>query len=185
MALNDDLRKCRIVVRDPGNGETIADTIVLTHNQETGEVEIEADGFPMAEGATFSALLFSKAGLFETLGTVGKKNEGQIVLALYEGSDKDDRQAVRYQVSITGTVDLITRGEEKLHNEFEITVQNMSSIGLLIQAPESCIQEGDVIHFIALTKGQRIAITAQANRVEHVGYGKEKIGCVVQLVNLA
>lgn len=184
MSLNENLRQCRIVIRESAQGETIADTTILTCNVETSEIEIETDSFPVEEGATISALVFSKSGLYETQGTVGAKDGKKTVIALYEGSDKDDRHAVRYQVNITGTVDTITRKEEKIPGDFEITVLNMSSIGLLVQAPEGRIEENDVIRFSAITKGQRIIITAQATRVEEVEAGKEKIGCTVQLVNL-
>lgn len=60
----------------------------------------------------------------------------------------------------------------------------MSSIGLLLQAPTGCIQEGDDIHFSAVTKGQKIVITAHVQRVEADEDGTEKAGCTVMLVNL-
>lgn len=180
----EDLRQCRIVIRETVNGDTIADTTILAHNQETSEIQIEADAFLVEEGATISALVFSKSGLYETQGTVGAKDGAKTTIALYEGSDKDDRHAVRYQVNIAGTVDTITRGEDKFPGEFELTVLNMSSIGLLVQAPEGRIKANDVIRFSAVTKGQRIIITAQATRVEEVDAGTEKIGCTIQLVNL-
>ncbi len=185
MGVNEDLRQCRIVIRDTVQGKTIADTTILTHNMDNSEIEVETDRITIEEGVTISALVFSKSGLYETQGTVGAKTGKKTVIALYEGSAKDDRHAVRYQVNITGTVDTITRNEEKITDSFEITVLNMSSIGLLVQAPEGKILDGDVIRFTAVTKGQRIAITACANRVEEVEAGKEKIGCTVQLVNLA
>lgn len=180
----EDLRQCRIVIRESVNGDTIADTTILVHNQETSEIQIETDAFMVEEGATISALVFSKSGLYETQGTVGTKEGTKTTIALYEGSDRDDRHAVRYQVNITGTVDTITREGDKLPGEFELTVLNMSSIGLLVQAPQGRIKENDVIRFSAVTKGQRIIITAQATRVEEVDAGTEKIGCTIQLVNL-
>ncbi len=180
----EDLRQCRIVIRESAQGNTIADTTILASNTEKSEIEVEIEGFNLAEGDTISALVFSKSGLYETQGTIGPLEGQRITIALYEGSDKDDRHAVRYQVNITGTVDTITRQDEKLPGEFELTVLNMSSIGLLVQAPEGKIKENDVIRFSAVTKGQRIIITAQATRVEEVDNGKEKIGCTVQLVNL-
>lgn len=185
MGLNEDLRQCRIVIRDTAQGKTIADTTILTHDTTTSEIEVETDRIILEEGTTISALVFSKSGLYETQGTVGVKTGKKTAIELYEGSSKDDRHAVRYQVNITGTVDTITRNGEKIPGDFELTVLNMSSIGLLVQAPEGKIEEGDVIRFLAVTKGQRIIITAQANRVEEVESGKEKIGCTVQLVNLA
>ena len=136
------------------------------------------------KGATISALIFSKSGLFETQGTVESKDGSKTAIVLYEGSDKDDRHAVRYQVNISGTVDQITRQGEKLSGGFEIHVLNMSSIGLLLLAPEGMIQEGDIIRFAAITKGQRIIITAHAARVGSHESGEEKIGCTIQFVNL-
>lgn len=184
MSLNENLKENRIVIREAAQGETIADTIIVSHDMETGRITIDTESFPVEEGATISALIFSKSGLFETQGTVADKSGNSIAIDLYEGSDKDDRHAIRYQVNIQGKVDLITRQDEKLYEEFEISVLNMSSIGLLVQAPQGIIKDGDNIRFSAVTKGQRIIITARVERVEADGEGKEKIGCTIQLVNL-
>lgn len=183
MSLSEDLRQCRIVIRETAKGETIADTTILTHDMTTSRIEIETDGLTVKEGVTISALVFSKSGLFETQGTVGAGDGNRTKIVLYEGSDRDDRHAIRYQVNINGTVDSITRQDEKITGDFEITVLNMSSIGLLVTAPEGRIKEGDIVRFLAVSKGQRIIITAQTTRVETEGEGKERIGCTIQLVN--
>ena len=92
---------------------------------------------------------------------------------------------MRYRVNIQGEVDRIVRPSEgKISEAFGITVLNMSSIGLLIQAPEGRIREKDVIRFSAVSKGQRLSITAEAMRVAGADNGMENIGCSVQLVNL-
>lgn len=184
MSLSENLKQSRIVIREAAQGETIADTTIVSHDMETSRITIETESFPVEDGATISALVFSKSGLFETQGTVGTKSGNSIEIVLYEGSDKDDRHAVRYQVNIQGKVDLITRQGEKLYEDFEIAVLNMSSIGLLAQAPQGTIKDGDVVRFSAVTKGQRIIITAHAERVEADGEGLEKVGCTIQLVNL-
>ncbi len=184
MSLNENLKQSRIVIREAAQGETIADTNIVSHDMESSRITIETESFSVEEGATISALVFSKSGLFETQGTIGTKNGNSIEIVLYEGSDKDDRHAVRYQVNIQGKVDLITRQGEKLYEEFELAVLNMSSIGLLIQAPQGAIKDGDIVRFSAVTKGQRIIITAHAERVESDIEGKEKVGCTIQLVNL-
>jgi len=184
MSLNENLKQCRIVISEAAQGETIADTSIVSHDMETSRITIETDKFPVKEGATISALVFSKSGLFETQGTIEVQSGNHTEIVLYEGSDKDDRHAVRYQVNIQGKVDLITRQEEKIYGDFEITVLNMSSIGLLVQAPQGNIKSGDTIRFSAVTKGQRIIITAHVERVEADEDGKEKVGCTIQLVNL-
>ena len=184
MSLSEDLRQCRIVIREAAQGKTIADTTIVTYDANTSRIEIEVDDFGVGEGETISALIFSKSGLFETQGTVGASDGGKTTIVLYEGSDRDDRHAVRYQVNISGVVDYITRQEQKIPDAFEITVLNMSSIGLLVQAPEGRMKEGDTVRFSAVSKGQKIFITAQATRVEAYEAGMEKVGCTIQLVNL-
>lgn len=184
MSLSENLRQCRIVIRDVEKEETIADTTISAHDMESSRIEVDAEGFEVEEGAVISALVFSKSGLFETQGTVGARDGNKLIIVLYEGSDKDDRHAVRYQVNITGKVDLITRQGEKIPDNFEITVLNMSSIGLLAQAPAGCIKDEDTIRFSAVTRGQRIIITAHVERVEADENGMENVGCTVQLVNL-
>lgn len=183
MSLSENLKQCRIVIRDAGTDETIADTIIAAHNTGNGRIEIDADDFSLAEGTVISALIFSKSGLFETQGTIEVRDGSKTVIVLYEGSKKDDRHAVRYQVNINGIVDRITRQGERISDHFEIMVVNMSSIGLLLQAPAGCLRDGDTIRFSAVTKGQKIFITARVERVESGGDGRENVGCTVQLVN--
>ena len=185
MSLNEDLRNCRIVLRDVETGKTIADSTILTYDGEKDQIEVATDRIVLQEGSKVSALIFSAAGLYESQGTVGKKDGKKTLITLYEGNAKNDRHAVRYQVNIFGEVESVNRPSEgKIPGNFEISVLNMSSIGLLIQAPKGRIQVGDTFRFSAVSKGQRILITAQAKRVEEVESDKEKIGCSVQLVNL-
>lgn len=185
MSLNEDLTNCKIVIRDVDIGETIADTTILAYSADTGVVAIETEPDLIPEGTVVSALIFSRNGLFESHGTAGGRDGGRTLITLYEGTAKDDRQAVRYQVNIRGEVLAINRlGQGKLPGGFEITLLNMSSIGLLIQSPEGRVQAGDVIRFSAASKGQRLTITAVATRVEEVRDGRENIGCSIQLVNL-
>lgn len=185
MSLNENLKNCKIIIRYVDTGETIADTTILAHDMDTGEIQIDTDFVVIKEGTVVSALIFSKSGLFESHGTVDGKEGERTRITLYEGTAKDDRQAVRYQVNVLGEVDSITRpGQGKLPGGFDITLLNMSSIGLLVQSPEGKVQVGDVIRFSATSKGQRLTITAKATRVEGVTAGKENIGCSIQLVNL-
>lgn len=185
MSLNEDIKNCRMVIRDVESGETIADTTILTYDAGKDQIEIAASSGKLQEGSVISALIFCAAGLVESHGTVGGTQEDKILITLYEGTAKNDRHAVRYQVNIQGNVDLINRPSEgKITDAFEITVLNMSSIGLLMQAPAGKIKAEDVVRFSAITKGQRIIITAEATRVDAGENGTEKVGCSVQLVNL-
>lgn len=191
MRLSEDLRNHRIVIRDTGTGETVADTIITAYDAEASELTIDTDQITLKEGTAISALIFSANGLFESQGVIRAQAEGKTFIRLSEGRGRDERQAVRYQVNIRGEVEFVSRpGEGKLPGGFEILLLNMSSIGLLIQAPGGRIQTGDTIRFTAVSKGQRLAITVEATRVEKVDSDsdkdsdKEKVGCSIRLVNL-
>ena len=185
MSLNEDVRNCRIVVRDTQSGRTIVDTTILTYDKATGQVTIASEGIDVKEGSLISALVFSSAGLYESQGTVAVNREKCTVITLYEGTDKDGRQAVRYRVNIRGIVDYVAKPSgKKIREEFEINVLNMSAIGILMQAPQGKIRPGDTIRFSALSKGQRLNVTVEATRVAEAEEGKENIGCSVRLLSL-
>lgn len=185
MGLNEDLTNCKIIIRDADTGRTIVDSTILSYDAETGEMEVSTGRILIPDGTVVSALIFSVNGLYESHGTVGAKDGKKTLITLYEGTAKNDRQAVRYQVNVHGEVESVIRPDQgKLPGGFEITLLNMSSIGLLVQLPEGRVQVGDVIRFSAVSKGQRLTITAKAMRVEEVKDGKENIGCSIQLVNL-
>lgn len=187
MRLSEDLKDHRVVIRNTGTGETVADTTIVAYDADANEIMIDTDQISLGEGAAISALIFSANGLYESQGVIGGQAEGKMSILLSEGRGRDDRQAVRYQVNIHGEVDFVSRpGEGKLPGGFEILLLNMSSIGLLIQAPSGRIQMGDTIRFTAVSKGQRLAITVEATRVEKVDSDsdKEKVGCSIRLVNL-
>lgn len=185
MGLNEDLRNCKIIIQDAETGRTIADTLILAYDSATSEIEIDASHIAIPAGTVVSALIFTSNGLYESHGTVGSGEGGKTHITLYEGTGKNDRRAVRYQVNVPGDVESVTRpGQGKLPGGFPITLLNMSSIGLLVQAPEGRIQVGDILRFFVNSKGQRLAITAEAARVEEVSGGKEKVGCNIRLVNL-
>lgn len=188
MRLSEDLRNHRIVIRDTGTGETVADTTIAAYDADANEITLDTDQIALGEGSVISALIFSANGLYESHGVIRGAVEGKTSIQLSEGRGRDDRQAVRYQVNIRGEVDFVSRpGEGKLPGGFEILLLNMSSIGLLIQAPEGRIQMGDTVRFTAVSKGQRLIITVEATRVEKAeadNSDKEKIGCSIRLVNL-
>lgn len=185
MRLSEDIKNHRVVIRDTGTGETVADTTIVAYNAEVNEITLETDRLALEEGAEVSALIFSANGLYESHGIIRRQADGRIAVRLSEGRGRDDRQAVRYQVNIRGEVDFVNRpGEGKLPGGFEILLLNMSSIGLLIQAPEGRIHTGDTVRFTAVSKGQRLIITVEATRVEKAEQDKEKIGCSIRLVNL-
>ncbi|MDE7269310.1 MAG: PilZ domain-containing protein [Acetatifactor sp.] len=185
MRLSEDLRNHRIVIRDTRTGETVADTMIAAYDAEASELTLDTDQITLKEGTTISALIFSANGLCESQGVIRAQAEGKTFIRLSEGRGRDERQAVRYQVNIRGEVEFVSRpGEGKLPGGFEILLLNMSSIGLLIQAPSGRIRTGDTIRFTAVSKGQRLAITVEATRVEKVDSDKEKVGCSIQLVNL-
>ncbi len=185
MRLSEDLRNHRIVIRDSGTGETAADTVIAVYDADTNEITLDTDQIALREGAEISALIFSANGLYESHGIIARRMVGRTLILLTEGRGRDERQAVRYQVNICGEVDFISRpGEGKLPGGFDILLLNMSSIGLLIQAPGGRVQTGDTIRFTAVSKGQRLNITVEATRVEKAEADKEKIGCSIRLVNL-
>lgn len=185
MSLNEDLRNSKIIIRDPDTGKTIADTTILAYDAESSRIEVATDGIVIPEGTVISALIFSANGLYESHGTVEDREEHKTHITLYEGTAKNDRQAVRYQVNVQGDVESIVRQEQgKLPGGFAITLLNMSSIGILVQVPEGRVQVADVLRFSATSKGQRLIITAKVMRVEEVKDGMEKVGCSIQLVNL-
>ncbi len=185
MGLHEDLKNCRIVIRDVETGRTIADTTILTYDEQSDMIRVSTKGIFLEKGMKISVLIFSKSGLFENQGTVGEREQEDTLITLYEGVARNDRHAVRYRVNIQGQVDRITRSSVgKIDELIAITVLNMSSIGLLIQAPAGKIREKDVIRFSAVSKGQRLVITAEAMRVAGAENEMENIGCSIQLVNL-
>lgn len=185
MGLHEDLKNCRVVVRDVESGRTIADTMILTYDEQSDTIRVATDGITLEKGRKISALIFSRSGLFENQGTVGDRDGEQTLITLYEGTARNDRHAVRYRVNIQGQIDRITRPSAgKIEEKIDITVLNMSSIGLLVQVPAGKVQEKDVIRFSAVSKGQRLVITAEVMRVAGAENGMENIGCSIQLVNL-
>ena len=185
MGLHEDLKNCRIVVRDVESGRTIADTTILTYDEKSGQIRVATGGIVLEKNRKISALIFSRSGLFENQGTVGDRDEETTLITLYEGIAKNDRHAVRYRVNIRGEIDRIVRPfTGKIEEKIDITVLNMSSIGLLVQVPAGKIREKDVIRFSAVSKGQRLVITAEVMRVAGAENGMENIGCSIQLVNL-
>lgn len=185
MSLHEDVKGCRIVVRDVTTGKTIADSDILSCDVESGKIEVGTDRIVLPKGREISALVFGKSGLFESRGYVGTKTGKKTQLFLDSGTEKNDRQAVRYQVNIHGTAETITTpAGEKREGGFELLIFNMSEIGLLLQVPAGKIHPGDIIRFSAVSKGRCITITAEANRVEEQHGGKERVGCAIQLVNL-
>lgn len=179
MIFGEDIQGLKVVVRDVKSGATIADTIVRYYDKHFDVIRIESDSVNDEIYPRVQVLLFSSKGLFKCSGTVrGNGSTGEVDIALYNGNEEDDRKAVRYVLTMPGTISNIFRpGEGVIEASTAITVINMSTTGFLFQAPEGLVDKKDVVKINCLFKGKRISIQGEVVRIQHRDIQHAEYGC--------
>lgn len=179
MIFGEDLQGLKVVVRDVKSGATIADTIVRYYDKHFDVIRIDSDGVNDEMYSRVQVLLFSPKGLLKCSGTVrGNGSTGEIDIALYNGNEEDDRKAVRYALTMPGTISSIFRpGEGVKEGSTAITVINMSTTGFLFQGPEGLLDKKDVVKITCLFKGKRISMQGEVVRIQHRDIQHTEYGC--------
>jgi len=159
--INADFTDCSVYIYDE-DGNLITDTVVTSHDRLSRQLQV--DVFP--EGLNVNdrckLLILSSPSPCEFKSKV-KRVGGNMVLALYQGSEKENRAVKRYTVSTTALINtLYCDGQPyPLQTPVKVAIINISRAGVRFRAPFFSFQIGDMFQMDLIVKQSLKELTAE------------------------
>lgn len=143
-----NFRNGRVVVRDRETGEAIAETTVLEFDSHSNILTIPRGSIPLDEERALTLLILSHNVVYEYFGNIRKNRAGDdIRIAIFGEKEKDERGFPRYELKAEAAIEaLVLEGQRVvLNRSIPIRIKNISASGLLIEAGEYELEEGEQI----------------------------------------
>lgn len=184
MAKMKNLENCRIILHSPKTGQTLAETSVASYDSGRRLLHVRADELASLSGQPVSALVFGNAMLYEVFGVLTNRvisNEREITL--YRESEINNRKGVRYNVDMPAIITSITHYRNNIPvsqtTAYTAHIINMSSVGILLQAPAGNINVDDVIKITAIKSLLRLRLECKVIRLQDCNIQSDWFGCTI------
>lgn len=176
----NNLVGCRTQIKDMKTNQLIANTRITAYDPIKKVLTISASGLTYREDREVSLLVFAQNDIFEYFGTLKKplvSNEFEITL--YRGKKKEGRKNKRYDIAAKGVVrEIDIEGQTvQLRKPIEITTQNISANGLLIEAMAGSFERKNRI-IVEIDLGEsKIRSQYEVVRIQNQSLWTEEYGC--------
>jgi len=159
-ALTGDFTGCSVLLYDT-NGNHLGSTVIREHDR--GEQHIKLNLMPAMLRANDNCKVFilSSPTPCEFMGMV-KKLSGSLIIALFQGQEKENRGATRYPVKTTAYIEalIIDNKEYNLQIPVNVTLINISTTGVRFRAPYYSLNEGDIFKVNLVVSNSKKTLTA-------------------------
>ncbi len=177
----------RVIVKDAQDSATLIDARITTHNKQYHTVEIPvSDSVKKMLPAKVILIILLKDSIIHYYGTVRPTLAmGQVEVALYRGSEKEDRKHKRYNLMVNGVVDaMIIEGQTiTLSKAIATTVINISRGGVLVRAESSSFLVGAILRLkINMNDEEETLLFCRVVRMNELTTTEAEFGC--QLENI-
>ncbi len=143
-----NFRNGRVVVRDRETGEVITETKVIEFDSHNNILTIPRGSIPFSEERALTLLILSHNVVYEYFGNIRKNRAGDdIRIAIFGEKEKDDRGFPRYELKAEAAIDAFVIGGQRvaLNRSVPVRIKNISASGLLIEAGEYELEDGEQI----------------------------------------
>ncbi len=179
-----NLENCRIILHSPKTGQTIAETYITSYNSSRRLLHVHADELASLYRQPIRGLIFGKEMIYEVFGVLTNRvisNEREITL--YRESEINHRKSIRYDIDMPAIITSVTHYRKNIpeHHNAACTAHiiNMSSTGILLQAPAGNIDVGDLIKITAIKNLMRLRIECKVIRLQDCNIQSDWFGCTI------
>lgn len=184
MGYPKDLKNCRVLIKDIASGELLADTQITDYDCRAQVLRIQQSGlrvkYEELQGGPVTALVFFQNMLYEYRGVLRKAlTAGKIQISLFGGKEYENRQKYRYDMQMTGRIEGIIFGGQKvmLKEPIEVVSKNISGNGILMQAMAGSLEKGDYAEIFLDLKGTYVRGIYEVMRIQNQTLWTEEYGC--------
>ncbi len=179
----------RVIVKDSQGQETLIDASILTHNKQYHTVEIPVlDAVKKTLPAKVILIILLSDRIIHYYGTVRPTLVmGRIEVALYRGSEKEDRKHKRYKLLVDGIVDsMMIEGQViALSKEIPVDVINISRGGVLIRGERSSFLIGAILRLrINMNEKEETSLFCKVVRMNEISTIEAEFGCQLENIEI-
>ncbi len=176
----NDYNKCRVIIKDADNDDTIADTTVLEYHKDYHSIMVKLPVGYKAKTGKFSLLIFTANKVLIYGGSIRKDfNLGFTEIALHSGKIKEDRKAQRFPIDVVGIVNGLVIGDQKikLRLPFKVTAVNISATGILLNTMSDCFFKDSVLEIEIEMYGSITTLYCKVVRMRETDMNTADYGC--------
>ena len=165
------------------NGTHLTSTFVTSHDREARHVYLDEIPIRLKFNDNCRLLILTSPTPCEFMGRI-KKSGGNLYIALFQGHEKEDREAPRYPVNSPALITAILENGEphRVQSPIKVTLINISTAGIRFHAPTYSFDVGDEFQMDLFIGNNQKKITARLiNSIDKKGNSSE-YGCVFLLI---
>jgi len=150
-------------------GNYMISTTILTHDREAKQVIMERLPVELRVNDNCKLIILTTPTPCEFSGKV-KRMGGNYYLALFQGQEKESREAPRYPVNTPALITaLIENGQaHRIQSPIKVVLINISTTGIRFRAPFYSFEIGDLFQMDLFIGNNQKKVTAKVvNSVDH------------------
>ena len=160
-ALTGDFTGCSILLYDT-SGNHLGSTAIREHDRKDQQIQVNIMPTVLRANDTCRVFILSSPTPCEFSGKL-KKISGSLIIALFQGQEKENRGSARYPVNTPATIEALVIDEQAyyLQTAVKVSLINISTSGVRFHAPFYSLLEGDIFNMDLVISGAKKTITAE------------------------
>lgn len=179
----NDLKNCRVIIKELASGNAIADTRIQEFDANRNVLKISASSIAGNKERQISAIVFCRnEGIREYYGRVKRTvTANQVEIELAKGSDGEKRKRQRYDLREKGVIEAIEIEETRieLRKPMEMQTKNISSNGVLFEGMPGSFVPGDCIWIYLQLGDEPFRRKCKVLRIQNSSLKTEEYGCMM------
>jgi len=161
--LAGDFSGCTVLIYDT-NGNHLDSTVIKTHERKEQHIIVNRIPGELAVNDHCKLVILSSPAPCEFSGKI-QKSGGSFFIAIYQGQEKESRNATRYPVKASALIDALVVDDRAyaLQTPVKVDLINISTSGMRFRAPYYTLLKGDIIKMHLVISNTRKMITAEVN----------------------
>lgn len=181
MIISGNYNGCRIFIQDE-DGNNVASTTVIEHNKAYMTILVRGILNNVRSDVFVTVLIMSNNGIHEYRGKLRKMLTASSAteIALFQGQlKKESRISKRYVVNTKAVVKslIINRNHVPLLNPLDISIENLSSSGVLIRTQPNCFNVNSIIELKLNIGNSPTTLYGKVVRLQAVDTHNTEYGC--------
>lgn len=174
----------KIYVYAEAGGDAIAKTTIYEAEPSKMYIKVQSNELYRKGYGRVTVLLLGDNAVYEYKGNLRRSGYGTCEIALFQGKERENRTAPRYNVQVPISIDTLLAGEDKIamKTPLEATVCNISTSGALLRAKPNALGERASFQLRMHIGGNETIITTTVMWVNEVDEQAWEYGCAFTAV---
>jgi len=176
-ALLGDFTDCSVLLYDM-SGNHLGSTVIREHDKKEQQIKVNLMPTVLRANDNCRVFILSSPTPCEFSGKL-KKIGGSLIIAMFQGQEKENRGAMRYPVNTSAKIEALIIDEQSyyLQTPVDVTLINISTSGVRFRAPFYSLIENDVFMMDFIISNANKTITAEVVNCMDKGTESSDYGC--------